>query len=85
MNCNNGLYSDELFTRAFASVVLRKEHRHASPRRKLEILLKECEGILMREMGLVAVSRFDVGEGAHPLASRRRKAAPEAGVLLTVS
>jgi hypothetical protein len=48
MKCNNGLYSDELFEVAFATVVLMKDYSRASPRRKLEMLLKECEEILMR-------------------------------------
>jgi hypothetical protein len=84
MKGNNGLYSNELFTKAFARVAMRKEYHHASPRRKLDILLRECEETLMREMGLVPVSRFDVGEGAYPPFARHRIAAAEVGALMTV-
>lgn len=84
MKGNNGLYSNELFTRAFARVALRKDYHLGSPRRKLAILLRECEETLMREMGVVPVSGLDAAEGACPPSSRHRVAAAEVGALMTV-
>lgn len=64
MKSNNGLYSHELFRRAFAVVVLWKDYHEASPRKKLDILLKECEAILRAEMDQMMAPRPDGGEKA---------------------
>lgn len=70
MKSNNGLYSHELFRRAFAVVVLWKDYHNASPRRKLDILLKECEEILRAELDQTIASKPDRPDRSEEVHSR---------------
>jgi hypothetical protein len=70
MKSNNGLYSHELFRRAFAVVVLWKDYHDASPRGKLDILLKECEEILRAEMNQMIAPMPDRPDRSEKVHSR---------------